>query len=272
MRQNLHTHSTWCDGRNTTREMAEAAVEKGFDILGFSGHASVPSWDGSMSVDDTRAYVQEVLSLKEEYKDRLSIYLGIEEDTENRLLFKEPFEFVIGSCHSLAHEGVRLAVDYNRGISEFMLENWYHNDYRAFVREYFREVLRMKDWDEVDIIGHIDLITKFNEDESFFRFDDPFYVKEATDAIDAFAGRKILEVNTGAIARGYRTTPYPARNLLQYMKEKNVRILLSSDCHTAGDLDCFFPEALELIRSCGYTSMAVFDGKEFRDTDIREFR
>ena len=35
MRANYHTHTTWCDGRNTTREMAEAAVAKGFDVLGF---------------------------------------------------------------------------------------------------------------------------------------------------------------------------------------------------------------------------------------------
>ena len=44
-----------------------------------------------------------------------------------------------------------------------------------------------------------------------------------------------------------------------------------TDCRNYGVLDGI-PEALELIRSCGYTSMAVFDGKEFRDTDIREFR
>ena len=272
MRQNLHTHSTWCDGKNTTREMAEAAVRKGFDILGFSGHACVPSWDGSMSVDDTRAYVREVLELKEEYKDRLKIYLGIEADTESRLLFKEPFEYVIGSCHSLAHDGVRMAVDYSRGVFEFMLDSWYHGDYREFVREYYKEVRRMENWEEADIIGHIDLITKFNEDEAFFRFDDPYYVKEATDAIDVFAGKKILEVNTGAISRGYRKTPYPARNLLQYMKEKNVRITLTSDCHNAEYLDCCYPETLDMIKACGFRSMAVLTENGFIDMDIDQFR
>ena len=39
---NFHTHSTFCDGKNTAEEMVIAAIEKGFDVLGFSGHCIHP--------------------------------------------------------------------------------------------------------------------------------------------------------------------------------------------------------------------------------------
>ena len=272
MRQNLHTHSTYCDGKNTLREMADAAVEKKFDILGFSGHGYVPSWDGSMSVEQTREYIKEVQQLKKEYAGQLKIFLGIEEDTEYRLLVKEPFDFVIGSVHSMFRSGVAIPVDWSRDVFEFILEMWFHGDFHAFAKEYFAQIREMKDWDEVDIIGHLDLISKFNEDEYFFRFDDPVYVKEAADTIDAFAGKKILEVNTGAISRGYRKTPYPAENLLRYMHEKGVQICLNSDCHSAPDLDCYFPESLEMIRRCGYTSMMILTDEGFKELPLEEFR
>ena len=37
--QNLHTHSTYCDGADTPKEMVERALELGFDTIGFSGHS-----------------------------------------------------------------------------------------------------------------------------------------------------------------------------------------------------------------------------------------
>ena len=38
MIQNLHTHTTFCDGKNTPEEMVRAALSLGMDSLGFSGH------------------------------------------------------------------------------------------------------------------------------------------------------------------------------------------------------------------------------------------
>ena len=45
MKRNLHTHSTFCDGKNTPEEMVRAAIAKGFDAIGFSSHFSLPEDD-----------------------------------------------------------------------------------------------------------------------------------------------------------------------------------------------------------------------------------
>ena len=65
MRQNLHTHSLYCDGKNSIREMIETAIAKKFDILGFSGHGWLPIDSASMSVENTRKYIAEVNAMKE---------------------------------------------------------------------------------------------------------------------------------------------------------------------------------------------------------------
>ena len=36
---NFHTHTTFCDGKDTPEQMVLAAIQKGFSALGFSGHA-----------------------------------------------------------------------------------------------------------------------------------------------------------------------------------------------------------------------------------------
>ena len=36
---NAHTHSTWCDGKDSLEDMAQAAIELGFTDLGFTCHS-----------------------------------------------------------------------------------------------------------------------------------------------------------------------------------------------------------------------------------------
>ena len=67
--QNLHTHSTYCDGRDTLEEMVQRAIELNFDSIGFSGH-SFMHWapTRSMSLAGTEQYKKEIGQLKEKYK------------------------------------------------------------------------------------------------------------------------------------------------------------------------------------------------------------
>ncbi len=111
---------------------------------------------------------------------------------------------------------------------------------------------------------------KFNEDQSFLSFEDEKYVKLACDTIDALS-HKIFEVNTGAIARGYRTKPYPHKNLLEYMKAKNVSMVLNSDCHNCKQLDQSFDTSLELLKSIGYKKLMVLTPSGFEEESIELF-
>lgn len=79
----------------------------------------------------------------------------------------------------------------------------------------------------------------------------------------AFSCGGVLEVNTGAIARGYRDDPYPTAELLTAWREMGGRATITSDCHDAAKLDCAFERAVELLRQTGYrTVLRLGTGEE----------
>ena len=39
IKANFHTHTTYCDGKNTPEEMVQAAIALGMTAIGFSGHS-----------------------------------------------------------------------------------------------------------------------------------------------------------------------------------------------------------------------------------------
>ena len=82
MLANFHTHTVFCDGNNTAEEVVKSAIEKGFSAIGFSGHGYT-EFDLRYCMKNTEGYIAEIKWLKEEYKNKIQIYLGIEEDGWN---------------------------------------------------------------------------------------------------------------------------------------------------------------------------------------------
>ena len=62
----------------------------------------------------------------------------------------------------------------------------------------------------------------------------------------------LLEVNTGGVARGYMTEPYPAAFLLKEWKNWGGEVIINSDCHDAKLLDAGYIQAEEILLSLGY--------------------
>ena len=115
-----------------------------------------------------------------------------------------------------------------------------------------------------DIVGHFDLITKFDElGESRF-LNNPVYHKivEGYMAEVAKSGC-IFEVNTGAICRGMRTTVYPSENLLYILKKNGAKLILSSDSHVASTLDFYFDETKAYLRDMGFTELYTMHRGKF---------
>ena len=109
LKVNFHTHSTFCDGKNTPEENVISAIKKGFKILGFSSHSTWPfPFGDSIKKDEFEKYIQEINSLKQKYADQIEIFCGFEAD------YIPPFckpdfdaykkfspDFLIGSVHYL---------------------------------------------------------------------------------------------------------------------------------------------------------------------------
>jgi histidinol-phosphatase (PHP family) len=100
--------------------------------------------------------------------------------------------------------------------------------------DYYALVAALPEKTGCDIIAHFDLITKYNEGDALFRTDDPRYTAAADAALDrllAAPKRPLLEVNTGAMVRGWRSEPYPERRILDRWLSGGGELILSSDCH-----------------------------------------
>lgn len=264
MIQNLHSHTTFCDGKNTPEEMAGAAVGLGMDALGFSGHGPnrAPD-DAAMPPERVPAYREAVLRVREEYAGRLDVFLGIERDW-----FWAPdggnWDYVIGSVHYVEKDGAYLGVDHSEKVFLENVKQRYGGDFYAFAEDYYRLVGEAPERTGCQIVGHFDLITKFNEGDRLFDTGHPRYVSAALDALDRLAERDVIcEINTGAMSRGYRSAPYPAPALLRAMRERNIPVCITGDSHSAAALLYAFPQAVELARSCGYREQMVLTGEGF---------
>jgi len=78
----------------------------------------------------------------------------------------------------------------------------------------------------------------------------------------------IVEVTTGAIARGLRTIPYPAQFLLHEIRLHKARVTLRSDAHRTEHTGFSFDRAKELLREAGFRSIAVLRSGSFDDCPL----
>ena len=261
MLTNYHTHSTFCDGRSTLEETVLAAIERGFSALGFSGHGYT-AFDVRTSMTDTRGYISEVNRLKERYKNEIQIYLGVEEDMLSPVE-RTDFEYIIGSSHYMHIGGRYYPLDLSRDNITDLLEIFDQNPVAMAEAYYGRFAAYLKDR-RPDVVGHFDLLTKFDERLEPIFLGNLGYNAVAEKYLDSLAGDGLIfEVNTGAISRGYRTTPYPAENLLYILKRRGAGIILSSDCHRAEWIDCNFTEMKQYLRDIGFREAYALYDREF---------
>jgi DNA polymerase (family X) len=103
----LHVHSTWSDGQNTIREMAEACIARGYHYLGMTDHSKVAAYAGGLNEDALRRQGEEIDRLNEEFAGRIHILKGTECDIlrDGSLDYSDEtlasLDFVVASIHSL---------------------------------------------------------------------------------------------------------------------------------------------------------------------------
>ena len=250
----VHTHTTLCDGAGTPEAMAAAAYAAGVRYYGFSGHSFSPNPAdfGYNLPPDTTEYRQKVLALRDEYAGRMEILLGIEWDSWTA---GEPegYDYWIGSVHAVRDaDGGYCAVDNTPEIFRDCVERVFHGDALAMTEAYYRGVAEMAAR-KPTILGHIDLVTKYIERAPLFDEASPRYRRAALDALHAVdPSATLLEINTGAMSRGWRSTPYPARFLLEAWRGMGGRIIITSDTHHPDTILHGYREAITAARTAGF--------------------
>lgn len=255
IRSNFHTHTVFCDGNDTPEELVQAALALGFKALGFSGHSyNEPDKDFAMP-PSAFEYRKTVNALKAKYKGVIDIFCGIEQD----YFSDEPtdcYDYVIGSVHYVKKNGGYIAVDDTADIINDGVNRLYGGDFDALAEDYFNSVSNIAEKTHADIIGHFDLVSKFSEQNG--RGESERFLSAAENAVKALVPYNIpFEINTGAVAKGYRSVPYPSPAILKIIKQHGGKIIFSSDCHDKSYLAFGFDTAEKTAYEIGFRERAV---------------
>lgn len=241
MKANYHTHTARCkhaDG--TEREYIEAAIENGIQTLGFSDHTPYPFSDDysshiRMKMNEMDEYVSTVLDLKQEYKQDINIYLGLEVEH-----FPKYFD-------ELYAELKQYPLDYM-----LLAAHWYGNSHKTepYYGLYTEDMKVLNDYCE-QIIGGIE--------EGCFTYlahPDLIHYPSKNKMYDETM-RKIcrtanqydmpLEINL----RGIRTNKqYPNADFWKIASEENCKVIIGIDAHGVDELyyQAAYEKAMHYVR------------------------
>ena len=266
--QNLHTHSTFCDGKDTLTEMVEKALSLGFRSIGFSKHSYMPFSNYFIvtpeeAEENGRRYRAEAKRLKELYRGKIDLFIGEEVEMFSDV-DRGDYDYLIGSVHYLKLGDEYVGFDRDVPTVDRIVKNYFGGDGMAFARAYYEHLCELPLHNDFDIIGHFDIHAKLNEALHMFDESDAEYLDLAFTALEALQGKiPFAEINTGAIARGYRSVPYPTLPILKEMKRRGFGILFTSDCHNREYLDCYYNEAAELAKTAGFKEYYVLKQEGF---------
>ena len=258
---NFHTHTVFCDGKNTPEEVVLSAIDKGFSAIGFSGHGYT-DFDLRYCMKDCDGYIREINRLKDKYKNSIEVYLGVEEDAFYPL-DRSKFDYIIGSSHYFHVNEKYYPIDSSHDYFKKCLEVFNYN-VTCLAETYYSSFCDYINTRKPDIIGHFDLITKFDELDTSLFLTNAEYNKIAEKYVtQASKSGSIFEVNTGAISRGMRKSSYPSENLLYTLKKLDARLILSSDSHNTDTLDFGFEEEKKHLKDIGFSHLYTMHNGEF---------
>ena len=168
----------------------------------------------------------------------LIVLCGIEQDMHAPLPTSD-YDYVIGSLHYVNTIDGKVPIDSSEQIFTRCAKQYFGGDYYALAESYFENVANVAEITKCDIIGHFDLISKYNENGKYFDEDHPRYVKAYTKALD-----RLLKAN---VPRGGKSTVYPNKKMRDYILSTGGKFILSSDSHSKENIAFGFDEARKLV-------------------------
>lgn len=267
----VHTHSVFCDGQNTPAEMAAAAAAAGFATFGLSGHSYVAAEAFGLAPDKLARYRAEAARLRRGYAGRMEVLCGLEQDSESEPARRQDFDYLIGSVHAVrGPDGRPWVVDDTPARLAQGVADGFGGDAEALACAYCEQVADFALALRPEIVGHFDLVRKFNAGNRFFDENGPRFCAAAAAALDRVLGAGlVLEVNTGGISRGWRTDPYPSEFLLRRVLAAGGRVTVTDDAHTAAALGFGFDAALALLTRVGFAEVWQLTGAGWQAVPLR---
>lgn len=264
---NLHTHTHYCDGSDHPEKYVIAALKAGFHTLGFSSHAPVPFKNGFAIQDkqELSNYCQVVRKLKEDYKGKIDILLGLEMDfirgfSNDFIDLKKEWklDYSIGSVH-LVKNGTDRGLWFIDGPkSETFdkgLQDVFKGDIKRAVKTYYNQVNQMVLSQKPDIVGHLDKVKMHNQNR-YFKEDEDWYENLWMESLELIRqSGLVIEVNTRGIYKGRCPDLYPGYEVLKEIKDQGIPIAISSDAHKPEEVDGHYRQTIKTLKEIGFQEL-----------------
>ncbi len=249
---NFHSHTQFCDGRETMAVMAAEAVAQGMKHYGFTPHSPICVESScNMASTDVEAYRKEFLRLKEMYKDVINLYFSMEIDFlgdkwgATHPFFKDiPLDYRLSSIHFVESPLTGEEIDIDGSPQGFAVKmaKYFDGDIRYVVDSFYARTLEMIEKGGFDIIGHFDKIGYNASTFSPGIEDEVWYRQHICDVIDALSGSGIVaEINTKAVLPPVGATPekvaayvprlFPSPESIRMLVRAGIPVVVNSDAH-----------------------------------------
>ncbi len=198
----LHVHSTYSDGHNSIREMAEGCIERGYAYLGMCDHSKAAAYANGLNADRLKQQAEEIDRLNEEFAGRFHIFKGTECD--------------------ILRDGTLDLDDQTLATLDFVVAS-IHSNFNLSQEEQTQRMLRAISNPYVDIIGH---------PTGRLLLERAGYDIDLDAIIDAAAEHHVcIEINA-----------HPSRLDLDWRyvhkaRGKGIKIPVDTDAHTVAGLD-----------------------------------
>jgi len=254
MKKDGHIHSPFCPHgtKDSFEKYIEKAIELNFSEITFTEHAPLPTnfvdptpeKDSGMLPKDLTSYLETVKELKQQYKEQITIKVGLEVDyivgyeTETRALLDiagPVLDDAILSVHFLKHNDTYTCIDFSDEVYlDFAkqvggVEALYNLYYDTVLKSIDAKLGRFKP----RRIGHPTLVHKFQLAHGEKIEDDSRIVEILTKMQEK---GYVLDANSAGLNKPFCKEPYPPMHMIEYARSIELPIVFGSDAHSVKDL------------------------------------
>lgn len=262
----LHSHSNFSpDSKSNPEDNIKAAISKNLKFISFTDHIDKFCKQAPKdSIFDIGKYFDKLTYLKEKYKGKIEILIGLElglscENYEscNKIIDNNNFDFVIGSIHSVSYADIYS----NRDKYTDNMELFY-TDYYSYMLESIKKITSF------NILGHIDYLDRYIPDKSLIPEFDIY-----GDLVDEIL-KEIIRTNRGI---EYNTAGFrydlghanPKNEILKrYYDLKGRIITIGSDAHRPEDVGHMNIDAITNLKAIGFKEISYYKNKKLNFLSI----
>lgn len=275
---NLHSHSSFCDGKADPEDFILAAIDQKFLAYGYSSHAPT-AYDTVWNMKESRMddYIKAIEHIRSAFADKIEVYIGLEQDYSEGVkhpdIPRHALDYTIGSVHFLGNypDGSGFCFD---GAPELFFQGaarLFNNDFRALITRYYEWSGAMIENNKPDIIGHMDKIKMHEHFRHYIDESAKWYIDQVHMFLDVAKKHNcIIEINTRGTYRKKPPLLYPAEWIIKIILDKKIPVMINSDAHHPSEISFGFRDTAKILSEMGFKTLRTLRKGSWVDIPFTE--